>query len=227
MSYLRVQYSLDRQPLSRFPDALVGLLMAMGLVERHRPLLELGFGRGDFLRAWRRAGVIARGADLDCQFEREQTDEADIARQRWPYPAAAFDVVFSKSLIEHIAEPAHMMLETWRVLRPGGRLIVMTPDWRTYMRTFYDDYTHVRPYDQVSLADLLAAYGFSQVRCTRIYQYPALWPPTPLRPLAVLWRWFVPVEFSLWLSRTTGCGFFRWASQLSVLAVGNKPEIPG
>ena len=47
------------------------------------------------------------------------------------------------------------MKESWRVLKPGGRLIALTPDWKSQMKTFYNDYTHVRPYTVDSLGDLL------------------------------------------------------------------------
>ncbi len=225
MSYLSIQYAADRQPASTFPAQLVAHLMPR---PKPRNLLEIGFGRGDFLLAWNTAlwPGIATGVDLEPS-KITGTLVVDVERQDLPFSSDSFDVVFSKSLIEHLRDPERFLDEALRVLRPGGTLLLLSPDWRTYMRTFYDDYTHVRPYDQVSLADLLASRGFCEVDCERIWQYPPLWRHRWLRPLAWLWRWCVPVELSLWLSRWTGCGFFRWSSQLTLLATATKHEPHG
>ena len=223
MSYLATQYGEQRQPSTGFPDALVAYLMGLGLVGSDALLLEVGAGRGDFAKAWGRALKHAvHAVDREDAGTLHRLRLADVQSEELPYLSASFDVVFSKSLIEHLSDPGQFLDQALRVLRPGGRLILMTPDWRTYMRTFYDDYTHVRPYDQVSLADLLAAHGFADARCDRIWQYPPLWRWPCLRPAAVLWRWLVPVELSLRCSRWTGCGFFRWSSQLTLLATATK-----
>ena len=48
----------------------------------------------------------------------------------FPLPGAAFDVVFSEHVIEHLeyAEAALMLRECQRILRPGGRIRIATPD---------------------------------------------------------------------------------------------------
>jgi SAM-dependent methyltransferase len=52
------------------------------------------------------------------------------AAKLFPLPDATFDYVFSEHQIEHIAEPAaHVMVaECFRILRPGGRIRIATPD---------------------------------------------------------------------------------------------------
>ncbi|MYW94643.1 methyltransferase domain-containing protein [Amycolatopsis rubida] len=46
-----------------------------------------------------------------------------------PFATASFDVVFSHALFEHLADPAAVLAEIRRVLRPGGHLAISTSDW--------------------------------------------------------------------------------------------------
>jgi SAM-dependent methyltransferase len=46
-----------------------------------------------------------------------------------PFADEAFDCVFSHALFEHLSEPRRAVAECWRVLRPGGRVGVCSPDW--------------------------------------------------------------------------------------------------
>lgn len=52
------------------------------------------------------------------------------ATQRFPFPDGAFDYVFNEHMIEHIPYEHGLKFlgECWRVLRPGGRLRIVTPD---------------------------------------------------------------------------------------------------
>ena len=225
MSYLGTQYPTTRQPYTDYPLQLVTHLEEVAGLSKFRlgALLELGCGRGDFVKAWRLLGYVTNGVDREAVLE--HVIQVDLAKDPIPMLSGSYGTVFSKSLIEHLSDPSNMLNEAKRVLKPGGTLIIMTPDWRTYMKTFYDDYTHVRPYDVVSLRDLLEAHGFKDVTSTRMYQYPALWYHPRLAWAATLWRWLTPVEFSLWLSKVTGIQFFRWASQLTILAIGRKDRM--
>lgn len=47
-----------------------------------------------------------------------------------PFPAAAFDAVVCFEVVEHVADPAALVGELARVLRPGGLLAVSTPNAR-------------------------------------------------------------------------------------------------
>jgi len=223
--YLELQYGdAAKRKHNEFPGRLIDFLEEKFSLRGPRTLLELGPGTGDFTKAWRDVGMETHTVDRSGT---ELTDtKADLSEDEWGCwlkDRHQFDVVFHKNVIEHIRDPEHMMEQTLMLMRPGAVIIVMCPDWRTYMKTFYDDYTHIRPYDVVSLSDLLKASGLENVTCERVYQYPAMWTRPWLRGVATLWRWFTPVEFSLWLSKTTGVQFFRWASQLSLLAYGTKP----
>ena len=61
-----------------------------------------------------------------------------------------FDVIFSKSLVEHFYYPEKIYQEMHRVLKNGGIIITMTPDWEINYKTFYEDYTHRTPFSKTN-----------------------------------------------------------------------------
>ena len=74
-----------------------------------------------------------------------------------------FTVVFASNLLEHLtrSEVRDTLKEVDRVLRPGGRLILIQPNYRYCSREYFDDYTHQFVFSHVSLPDLLLSSGFS------------------------------------------------------------------
>lgn len=60
---------------------------------------------------------------------RWEVDNFDLERPGWPYPDAAFDVVVCCEILEHLGrDPMSAMAEIHRVLKPGGRLLLTTPN---------------------------------------------------------------------------------------------------
>ena len=53
----------------------------------------------------------------------------DLERDAYPYPDGSFDVVVCCEILEHLlVDPMHMMVEIHRVLKPGGHLLLTTPN---------------------------------------------------------------------------------------------------
>lgn len=98
--------------------------------------LDLGAGAGiipqlDF-RGW--AKRIC-GIDLDPRvLENSFLDDAHVGDAcEIPYPDESFDLVFSHSVFEHLEAPLEVVREIRRVLRPGGTLLIETPNRWHYM----------------------------------------------------------------------------------------------
>ena len=68
---------------------------------------------------------------------------------------------------------AMLLAEAARVLRPGGRLILLQPNFRLNPGSYFDDYTHVAIYTDRSLPDYLVSQGWRIVR-----KYPRFLPLT-------------------------------------------------
>ena len=89
--------------------------------------------------------------------------DVDFNKQVLPLDDSSVDILFSLAVIEHISDIDHFMNECKRVLRPGGNIYLSTPNFRYCFRTFYNDPTHVRPFTDVSLKELVAYYEFENV----------------------------------------------------------------
>src|SRR5262245_53899659 len=103
---------------------------------RGQRLLEVGCGIGtDLLRFPRGGGRISRSDRAKTSFglgeenfalHGERPGELGVANdEALPYADAAFDVVYGHGVIQYTANPARLVTECARVLRPGGTGIFM------------------------------------------------------------------------------------------------------
>jgi 2-polyprenyl-3-methyl-5-hydroxy-6-metoxy-1,4-benzoquinol methylase len=96
-------------------------------------LLDVGAGPGLLLAAARARGWEPRGLDLNpwaAAWAREELGvEVDLGTlEAAGYEPSSFEAGTMMDLIEHVAEPAALLDEAARVIRPGGVLAVLTPD---------------------------------------------------------------------------------------------------
>jgi 2-polyprenyl-3-methyl-5-hydroxy-6-metoxy-1,4-benzoquinol methylase len=105
---------------------------------RGSQILDVGCGDGAmsaFLA--KKLGVSVTGVDTDdlaIELATQQFKHHGLTGQfirvdgyAYPFPDAGFDVVVSSDVIEHVRQPEALLREAWRVLRPGGHLVVTTP----------------------------------------------------------------------------------------------------
>jgi methionine biosynthesis protein MetW len=116
---------------------------ALRVVRPGGRLLDVGCGRGAVAsllsaRFDEVHGVDADDAALAKAAERGvAVAQVDLDREPLPYEDGSFDAVVSLDVIEHVLDPAVFVRELARVLRPGGRLYLATPNVRFagYLRT--------------------------------------------------------------------------------------------
>ena len=94
----------------------------------------------------------------------------NLENELLPFKDGYFDIVFSKSVIEHFYYPEKIFKEVFRVLKPGGKVITLTPDWTYNYKIFYEDYTHRTPFMYESLRDIQLINGFIEVQVEFFYQ---------------------------------------------------------
>jgi SAM-dependent methyltransferase len=81
-------------------------------------------------------------------------------------PEDSFDVAFASNLVEHLTREELILTlrSVRRILRPGGRLILLQPNFKYCSSTYFDDYTHIQIFTDASLLDFLEAYGFKVIQ---------------------------------------------------------------
>jgi|SRR3989339_946995 len=223
--YVSIIYNTKRTPTTDYPAKLTKYLFDRFKMNKGKKLLEIGCGRGEYLMSFQELGLDCEGVDLSDTFINDAGLKGvliDISKERLPFEDNSFDVVYHKSLLEHLYSPDNLMKESYRVLKPGGRVIILTPDWQSVMRVFYEDITHNKPYDLMAILDLLRIYGFSEVKSELFYQLPIIWEYPFLRGLSYCLRIFIPTPMARKLTQMTGIKFFRWSVELMVLGTGTK-----
>ena len=224
--YVSIIYDEKRTPKTDYPKKLISYLSESFGLQGSIKLLELGCGRGDFLFEFQNFGFECKGLDRDISSVKNdyglEVKQCDLASDVFPYDDESFDVVYHKSVLEHMYDPGNLMRETIRVLKPGGKLIILTPDWHTQWKNFFEDFTHSRPFDVIALSDLLKIYGFKNTIIEKFYQLPVIWKIPAIKVFSKLLQLIINVYGGRWLTKITGIKFFRWSVELMILGYGEK-----
>lgn len=95
-------------------------------------LLDVGCGNGRYLSTMRALGWKVQGVELSengvkvCQASGLPVHHGDLASAA--FPDASFELITVRHVIEHVPDPRAFMAELARILMPGGRLIIETPN---------------------------------------------------------------------------------------------------
>jgi len=107
------------------------------MVRRWAPLrghrvLDVGCGVGMYTAAFLREAPYVFGVEIERERALEARERAtgvvEATGERLPFPDAAFDVVFSHEVLEHVTHDRACVAEMVRVTRPGGRVVVFVPN---------------------------------------------------------------------------------------------------
>jgi SAM-dependent methyltransferase len=124
-----------------YPPAFPGMFdRFQAVISSHVPagsvLLDAGCGRGrTFLYRSHLPAVRAVGLDMSPYVRDNPNVDSQVRGnvETMPFADASFDAVLSTHVAEHLACPEAAFGEMARVLRPGGRLLLLTPNRRHYV----------------------------------------------------------------------------------------------
>ena len=136
-------------------------------------LLDVGCGSGQMLSVMAELGWQAEGVDFDpaaVQHARSkglQVRLGTLEEQR--YPNAHFDAITMSHLIEHVHDPIALLAECYRILKPGGALVVVTPNVESYGHKRFGSHwrgleppRHLHLFSQRSLCTVVSEAGFTR-----------------------------------------------------------------
>lgn len=157
-------------------------------------LLDLGSSDGETLRhmAELRPDIRFTAADIrpvenGCYPEGIAAVSLDVTKDAFPWTEDSFDAVSCFHLIEHLPDISHLLNETVRILKPGGRLMIETPQpWtvnlsstgENFTYNFYEDPSHIRIWTMEEISSTAENFGLSAVRrgVSRNILFAAAWP---------------------------------------------------
>ena len=162
--------------------------------------IDLGCGRGEWLELLGEIGFEAQGVDLDegmLDFCRERgltTSNRDACEYLKELPNDSQTLVSAFHLVEHLhfADLRLIVTESLRVLKPGGLLILETPNPENLIvgsSTFYLDPSHQRPIPPPLLAFVSEFTGFKRTKILRLQEVEGLGEIVP-----TLWNVLIGVS---------------------------------
>ena len=184
---------MDDYDVSRRTETLVRDFLA-GVELRGALALDGGCGVGGLTVALQQRGARVIAVDIGEQLARQAhrrlgCEAAVGSLLELPFPDGTFDVVLSSEVIEHTPSPEAAARELYRVLKPGGHLVLSTPNWLWQLPVRAASVLGLRPYDGFEnflrpsrLRKAIAGAGGEILAHLGIH----LWPfqIRPLRPLS-------------------------------------------
>jgi SAM-dependent methyltransferase len=139
--------------------------------------------------------------------------EADCRERIDAIADGSLDLVFISNGLEHVTrgDAARVCAEVRRMLRPGGRFIVLQPNFRLCWKHYFDDFTHVTIFTDVGLRMFLQHCGFQVER-----MIPAFMPFSAgqVQPRLAQSRWLIRAYLHSPLKPRAG----------QMLAVAQRPQ---
>lgn len=179
----------------RYLDYLVRLIGRSGVAGGS--VLDVGSGYGFLLESLDRAGFRATGlehsehAAAKSRMRSPAAVRVQSAEERFRLADGEFDAVTMLDVIEHLHDVQGCLRECFRVLRPAGRIVVITLNARSAARpllgrqwSWYKDPTHVRLFSARELGAELRQAGFEMLTSRTLLNFCTAGESTPLlKPL--------------------------------------------
>lgn len=192
LAYHEVRFAFDKRRTGVW-NVITGYLQRW--VREECGVLDLGAGYGDFIRTVhaRSKWALDMNTKLMEHWGEGVTPMIQSALDPFPIEAGKLGTVFASNFFEHFTseEGAAILREIKRVLRPGGRLIIIQPNFRLEPRRYFDDYTHKTIYTDNGFRDFLKSLDW-----TIVHSEPRFTPFT-MKSRLPTWEWLIRLYLAL------------------------------
>lgn len=138
-------------------------------------VLDIGCFTGELLELLQEKGADVYGLEL-------QEEAVAIANRKLPgrvikadvfsnvFPETRFDVIIMAGLIEHVVDPTTLLKRSYEMLRPGGVLMLQTPNSSSLLARMFGKYwppcapvEHIHLFSKNSIRKHLGTIGFKDI----------------------------------------------------------------
>jgi 2-polyprenyl-3-methyl-5-hydroxy-6-metoxy-1,4-benzoquinol methylase len=140
-------------------------------------LLDVGCGNGEALERMKSLGWEVEGVDFDPEAVENAREKGikvnlgDVNAQK--YPANHFDAIYMSHVIEHVSNYAKLLNECNRILKPGGKLILLTPNSDSLGHKFFrqtwrglEHPRHLQIFNSINIQKVVDQAKFSNINIT-------------------------------------------------------------
>jgi len=182
-------------------------------------LLEVGCGYGYLLEEAKGFFEPRIGTEYSCQAIEQARKRADHIYEGGIDQIPAndrFDCIIAIQVLEHIYQPKSFMKDLYKHLKPGGKIVIVTPDmgclWRRFMGHRWPAFKipeHVLYFNRRTLGKLMGEVGFANIKSL---PYPHAFP-----------LFLVAARLSISLPSVLG-RFVVWIPAATLAMVGVSPD---
>jgi SAM-dependent methyltransferase len=153
-------------------DANISQIEEFAEQSGNKRVLEIGCATGALLeflvwRGWETRGVEISIKQAEYARKKRSLDVSTVPLEENHFPASHFSLVIASHLIEHLNDPVSFIREVRRILIPGGRLLVTTPNTASFQAKLFGNkwrsaiFDHLYLFSKETLTRLLEQEGFS------------------------------------------------------------------
>lgn len=159
----RIYQGIKRIALRRKVDLLFKQNNTVGT------LLDIGCGTGDFLVEAKKSGWATTGYEPnEHAFAKAKAKGITLVKKLSELETHTFDVITLWHVLEHIPNLEEQIVELNRLLKPGGKLIVAVPNYKSYDAVYYKEYwaafdvpRHLWHFSQSSIPRIFSLFDFT------------------------------------------------------------------
>lgn len=175
------RYYAPREVITALRKQYLPFVTPLTTIYENAKVFDIGCGRGEWLCLMKEMGFEVLGVDLDAGMLQDCWDrnlpvkKEDAVVYLRTLESESQVVISAFHVVEHISfdDLTAIVVESLRVLKPGGLLIMETPNPENIVvatRNFYLDPTHQRPIPPQLLSFLPEYYGFARVKTLRLQE---------------------------------------------------------